>query len=229
VPESSNLEIANRLRERNQEPAEPSEGSWREIVEIVEALLLAVVAVATAWTGYQAAKWDGRQAELYGEASTLRIEADELVTLGGQQRLQDISTFNTWIQAETGGRETLAALYERRFSPEFKAAFDAWLRTEPFSNPSAPPGPSFMPEYKNPQVEHGLEVNKEARQVFEEGTAARHWSDEYVRITVVLATILFLLALSQRFKQRRVRVGVLVPAGGLLVYSLVTLLGHPRL
>src|SRR3546814_20453856 len=33
------------------------------LVEILEALLLAVVAVATAWSGYHAAKWDGRQAE----------------------------------------------------------------------------------------------------------------------------------------------------------------------
>jgi hypothetical protein len=47
---------------------------------MLEALLLAVVAVATAWSGYQAAKWDGRQAELYGEASTIRIDADQQLT-----------------------------------------------------------------------------------------------------------------------------------------------------
>ena len=26
-------------------------------------------------------------------------------------------------------------------------AFEAWVATDPFSNPEAPPGPSFMPEY----------------------------------------------------------------------------------
>jgi predicted dehydrogenase len=115
-------------------------------VEILEALLLAIVAVATAWSGYQAARWDGRQAELYGEASTIRIDTDQQLTLGGQQRLLDVSTFNTWIEARNEGRTELAALYERRFSPEFKAAVDAWLATRPFANPDAPPGPSFMPE-----------------------------------------------------------------------------------
>jgi hypothetical protein len=52
--------------------------------EIVEAFLLAVVAIATAWGGYQAARWDGRQAELYGRSSTIRKEADQALTLGGQ-------------------------------------------------------------------------------------------------------------------------------------------------
>jgi hypothetical protein len=84
-----------------------------------------------------------REAELYAQASTLTIEANELDTLGGQQRLLDVSTFNTWIQARNEGRDELAALYVRRFSNEFRVAFDAWLKTNPFSNPTAPPGPSF--------------------------------------------------------------------------------------
>jgi hypothetical protein len=229
VPESSNIEVAQTLSEhREQRSAESSKGSWESLLEVVEAALLAVVAIATAWSGYQAAKWDGRQAELYGEASTLRIEADELVTLGGQQRLLDVSTFNTWIQATSQGQDQVAAIYVRRFSSEFKVAFDAWLKTDPFSNPSAPAGPIFMPEYKNQQIEKGIAANHEASRIFDEGTAARHQSDEYIRTTVVLATVLFLLALAQRFR-RAVRFGLLVPAGGLMIYALVTILSFPRL
>jgi hypothetical protein len=228
VPESSNIEIAQTLSEHSEQPSGGStKPVWENVLEIVEAVLLAVVAVATAWSGYHAAKWDGRQAELYGEASTMRIEADEFVTLGGQQRLLDVSTFNTWIQARNEGHDELADLYVRRFSPEFKVAFDAWLKTNPFSNPSAPPGPSFMPEYKNPQIEKGVTANHDASRVFDEGTAARHHSDEYIRTTVVLATVLFLLAISQRFK-RAVRFSLLVPAGGLMIYALVAIFSFPR-
>jgi len=193
------------------------------------ALLLAIVAVATAWSCYQAARWDGRQAELYGEASTIRIDADQQLTLGGQQRLLDVSTFNTWIEARNEGRTELAALYERRFSPEFKVAFDAWLATRPFANPDAPPGPSFMPEYVNPQIEKGLELNERGDRVFDEGTAARGRADDYIRTTVVLATVLFMLALSQRFNVLQIRVGVLVVAGGLMIYGLVAIATFPRL
>jgi hypothetical protein len=155
MAEDLNAEIAKALHESKGEHTQSAKSRWEDLVEMLEALLLAVVAVATAWSGYQAAKWDGGQAELYGEASTIRIDADQQLTLGGQQRLLDVTTFNTWIEARSEGRHELAALYERRFSPEFKVAFDAWLATRPFANPDAPPGPSFMPEYVNPQLEKG--------------------------------------------------------------------------
>ena len=228
MPESSNIEIVERLAEHRD--AESAKKSWQDlVVEILEAVLLGVVAVATAWSAYHAAKWDGHEAELYAQASTLRIEANELVTLGGQQRLLDVSTFNTWIQAKNEGRDELAELYVRRFSDEFKIAFDAWLKTDPFSNPTAPPGPSFMPEYRNPQILQGAATNHEASRIFDEGTVARKQSEEYTGTTVVLATVLFLVALAPRFQSRRVRFALLLLTGGLAVYALVTILGFPRL
>jgi hypothetical protein len=229
MPEDLNVEIAGGLAEASTSTSKPARSRWERLVEILEALVLAFVAIATAWSGYQAARWDGRQAELYGEASTIRIRADQLLTLGGQQRLLDVTTFNTWIEARSEGRKDLAALYERRFSPEFKVAFDAWLAADPFSNPDAPPGPSFMPQYVNGQIERGSASNERATQVFEEGTAARSVSDDYIRTTVVLATVLFLLALSQRFRVWGVRIAVLVVAGGLMLYGVLAILSFPRI
>lgn len=228
MPEDLNAEIAENLAAEDSLPDKARTRS-DAIVEIAEAFLLAIVAIATAWSGYQAARWDGRQAELYGRASTTRNEADQSLTLGGQQRLLDISTFNTWIEASSEGRDELAALYERRFSPEFKVAFDAWIALDPLSNPNAPPGPSFMPEYVNPLLDHGAELNERADRLFDSGTAARHRADEYIRITVVLASILFLLVLSQRFHIRRVRLAVLALAICLMLYGLVTIGTFPRL
>jgi hypothetical protein len=228
MPEDLNAEIAETLAVEDGRARAAAKTRADAAGEIVEAFLLAVVAIATAWGGYQAARWDGRQAELYGRSSTIRNEADQALTLGGQQRLLDVSTFNTWIQARNEGHDDLAALYERRFSPEFKTAFDAWIALDPFSNPDAPPGPSFMPEYVNPLLEQGAELNRDAERLFDEGTTARHDADEYIRTTVILATILFLLVLSQRFRIRRVRFGVLVVATGLLIYGLITILTLPR-
>lgn len=229
MPEDLNAEIAAGLAEASDPEAQPDRLRWERFVEISEAIVLAMVAVATAWSGYQAAKWDGRQAERYGTASAIRIQADEQLTLGGQQKLLDVATFNQWIQAKKDGREGLAALYVRRFSPEFKTAFDAWLATHPFSNPNAPPGPSFMPQYSNPQIDQGNAMNDEATAIFDEGTQARETSDDYIRTTVVLATVLFLLALSQRFRIRGVRIAVLIVSGLLMVYGLVAILSFRRL
>jgi hypothetical protein len=228
MPEDLNAEIAETLAGEDARARAAAKTRADAAGEIVEAILLAVVAIATAWGGYQAARWDGRQAELYGRSSTIRNEADQALTLGGQQRLLDVSTFNTWIQARFEGHDDLAALYERRFSPEFKIAFDAWIALDPFSDPDAPPGPSFMPEYVNPLLEQGAELNHRAERLFDEGTMARHHADEYIRTTVVLATILFLLVLAQRFRVRRARLGVLVVAIGLMTYGLVTILTLPR-
>jgi hypothetical protein len=228
MPEELNTEIAENLA-ADDGPRSTARTRSDLIVEIAEAILLGIVAIATAWSGYQAARWDGRQAELYGRASTTRNQADQSLTLGGQQRLLDVSTFNTWIEATSEGRDELAALYERRFSPEFKVAFDAWIALEPQTNPDAPPGPSFMPEYVNRLLERGAELNERADRVFDAGTAARHRADEYIRVTVVLASILFLLVLSQRFDIRRVRLAVLALAICLMLYGLVTIATFPRL
>jgi hypothetical protein len=113
------------------------------------------------------------------------------------------------------GPRWIGCAVRAQFSNEFKVAFDAWLKTNPFSNPNAPPGPSFMPEYRNPQILQGVAANHEARRIFDEGTAARKQSEEYTGTTVVLATVLFLVALSPRFQSRRVRFALLLLTGGL--------------
>ena len=71
-----------------------------EVIEIIEALILALVAVATAWSEYQAAKWAGMRAENYAQASRLRVTAGGLATLAGQERIYDSDTFNSWLAAK---------------------------------------------------------------------------------------------------------------------------------
>lgn len=75
--------------------AAPMEDSRHWVIEILEAAGLSIIAVATAWCGYNAARWDGRQALMYGTSSRLRMEATVAATEGGQQRLLDVVTFNT--------------------------------------------------------------------------------------------------------------------------------------
>jgi hypothetical protein len=225
VREDMNLELAHKLADHEAR----GRPGWERVTEVIEAVALGLVAVATAWSGYQAAKWHGEQALLYGRSTAIRVEADERLTLGGQQRLQDVSTFNTWIQAESAGESELADLYVRRFSPEYRVAFDDWLAEDPFENPNAPPGPSFMPTYHNTLLEQGAAMNERASSLFDEGTEARETAEQYVRLTVLMATVLFLIAVSQRFQSRNVRIGLLSVAGALFAYDLVTVAVLPRL
>jgi hypothetical protein len=231
VPEGpSNIEIAHQLHERAEAEA-PHRHSRRGefFIEIGEALLLALVAVVTAWSGYQAARWDGREAKLYGESSKIRFRATFLNTRGGQKQIYDSTTVNYWLQAKLTGNEKLARAYTKRFLPEFRPAFRAWLKTDPLHNPNAPAGPIFMPQYHNTLQERASALDARATEVFDQGTKSRETGDKYVRATVLLATVLFLIALSQRFRLHGVRVAILTVALVILAIVLGVLITYPRL
>jgi len=199
-----------------------------ERIEIVEAVLLAIVAVATAYSGFQAAKWDGRQASLYSLATKYRVQADSATTLSGQQRLYDNSTFGFWLQAKAAGRKQDQQLFERRFRPEYRVAFNAWMALDPFNNPKAPPGPIFMPQYQNAQAKRAVAKNVQSTAAYEAGTKAREKGDKYLRNTVLLATVLFLTALAQKFKFENVRIGLLAVCAILLAIGLFFIITFPR-
>jgi len=226
MPETggSTVEVAHHLGEHKGHASSRA----HEILEIIEAIVLAIVAIATAWSGYQAALWDGRQDELYGESTRLRVQAEGATTTANQERLYDASTVVEWLKAEAGGQKKLADLFERRFLPEFRPAFEEWKATDPLNNPGAPAGPFYMPSYRSSKADEAERLNKEAGDVFERGTAARRHSDQYVRVTVILATVLLLTAISQRFKTHAVRVGLAVVAALLLLIPLYRILTLPR-
>jgi len=55
-------------------------------------------------------------------------------------------------------------------------------------------------------------LNVAASAVFEKGTHAGDMGDRYVRITVLLATVLLFTAIGQRFRVTSVRTGLLITA-----------------
>ncbi len=204
---------------------DPRRGQW---VEIVEAVVLAIVAVATAWSGYQAAKWDALSAQDYNLASRTTVASQEKATLAGQDRLYDITSFNGWVAAKVADKEKVATFYQRRFRPEYASAFDAWQKLDPIHNPTAPPGPIFMAEYRSANSQKSAELTEEATGYFEKGVTTRETGDRYVKVTVFLATVLLLTALSQRFEILGPRVAVVAVAFVLLTVSAYWLLMLPR-
>ena len=140
-------------------------------VGVAEAVVLSIVAVATAWSGYQAARWEAASAKQYALVSRTTVLSQAKATLAGQDRLYDIVTFNGWVAAKTAGNEKLAAIYQRRFRPEYAVAYQAWQKLDPFNNPSAPPGPVFMPQYTNANADEAQKLAEEADAHFEAGVA----------------------------------------------------------
>jgi hypothetical protein len=202
---------------------------WHTIVEVVEVILLAIVAVATAYSGFQAAKWDAEEAHRYGESSTLYTQAATERTAGVQVLAADAATFTAWLQARYDDKPALQRELEDRFSPEYKAAFDAWLKTDPFTNAAAPIGPAAMAEYHSRLADKADETTKEADLLFDSGHDAAHEAENYVRDTVLFAMVLFLVAMAQRFTRRSTRISMNVLAGIILVVVVTSLLRLPRI
>jgi hypothetical protein len=228
MPEAtSNVEFAHRIHEQGHSGGGPL-SHRAEWLEILEAVALAAVAVMTAWSGYQAALWDAKSGEEYAIASATTVRGQEQQTLAGQEHLYDIVTFDTWLEARHRGDDVIAGAFEKRFRPEFAVAFTAWLKTDPFHDPKAPPGPSFMPEYQSARLAKARELTAEAKVHFERGVATRQTGDEYVRITVVLATVLLLTALAQRFKIHGARVALIAVSFVMLAFAMYLIASFPR-
>jgi hypothetical protein len=227
MPEQMNVEVAHKLSEHD--TAAREKHRWEEAIEILEVVVLALAAIATAWSGYQAAKGDGKQSVLYSNASVVRIQANTAATLGQQRLAADGAMFSAWLEARAANDPQLQAMLVRRFSPEYRTAFAAWLDTEPFTNPDAPPGPGYLPEYHNPQTEQAETLNEQAATLEEAGTEARHTADEWVRATVLFALVLFLVAVGQRFRVRGVRIATIAMALALFSYGLYEIVTLPPL
>src|SRR5689334_2160427 len=142
-------EVGREIAEHRHRSAEHGgdDGGQDRWVTIVEALLLAVVAVLAAWSGYASAKWGTESSLTLAKASATRTEANRAAMDALETKNFDASTFNTWFIAYSAHDEEAMALAEKRFRDEFEVAFQAWLATDPANNPDAPKGPTYMPEY----------------------------------------------------------------------------------
>ena len=199
------------------------------VITVVEAVLLAVVALVAAWSGYASSKWSTESRVFLAEASSARTDANRAQLSGMEIRNLDASMFNTWFIAYSAGNTAAMDLAERRFRPEFEVAFDAWLATDPVDNPDAPPGPTYMPEYAQPDLERAEELDAHADERFEAGEDAGQTADKYVQTTVYLATVLFLVGISGHFRVRKARVGLVVVGVVVLTLAVVSLATLPGL
>jgi hypothetical protein len=202
-------------------------GRRHQWVSIAEAVLLSIVALLAAWSGYSAAKWGTKSSLSLAKASSTRSKASLAQIQATQIRTLDSVSFNAAETAYASHDQKLFALTLRRMRPGYLPAVHAWLALHPLHNPKAPPDPSYMPQYRIPQQAQAVVLSKRADALFSAGEAAAGTADKYVRLTVLLAAVLFLIGIGSRFPVLLARYGLLALAAALLIVSLVQLLGLP--
>jgi hypothetical protein len=234
MPEGlSPIEVGKKVHEHTKEPHQPAApaGATRHsrTVQIGEALLLSLVTIAAAWSGYAAAKWATESRLELAQAATLRNLATRADLAALSTRNFDSSTFTAWFTAFTLDDPQKQAIAERRFRPEFKVAFDAWMATDPFRNPRAPPGPTYMPQYRLADQAKAEALDREAEATSAAGHHAGVVGDDYIRITVFLAAVLFLVGIGSTFKLPTIRYALIGVGSLLLILATVLILQQPGL
>ncbi len=228
------IETGKKLHEHGEEHDQQAEGKdghdrHSRIIQIAEAVLLSIVTITAAWAGYSAARWSTASRVDIARSSTLRNLAtrDDLSAIS--LRNFDASTFNAWFIAYTLNSPQKEAIAIRRFRPPFRVAFDAWIATNPLHNPHAPPGPTYMPQYKLPVQARANALDNQASAKFSVGTSDGVTADNYVQITVFLAAVLFLVGIGSSFRLHGVRYALITFGSVLLITAVVLILRQPGL
>lgn len=196
-------------------------GSHRDWIELASTILMAMAAILTAWTGFQAAKWGGVQATSFSQAGAARTESTRFSALADEQRSYDAVSYLNWSNVvfadlragdipdptEVGGYEptpgTLSGFQFERFRPEFQPCIEEWVALQPFVTPDAPPSPIQMDCYTLEAEATAADFLHDAEVSASNAGKANQNGDNYVVLTILAALVLFFAALASKLERRR--------------------------
>ncbi len=197
-----------------------NESHGRDWVEIAATVLLAIAAVATAWSSYQATRWNGEQAKTSGSVNKVRIQAARAADLSNAQKQIDVATFMQWVDAYASGETELVNFYRARFREEFKPAFNAWIATKPLQTAGAPPTPFALPEYRLAAEAEAARLDKNADALSAQVHRNIQRASNYVLGVVLFAVALFFAGMSTKLHAPALRKTMLVV--GYLIFLAAT-------
>jgi hypothetical protein len=214
----------------------------RDWVDVVATVIMAVAAIATAWSALQSDQWSDTMSFSLNAAGAARTEASREFTRAGQLTSVDVATFVAWVEAveregiPTGEEGTgtyepdpnsASGFLYLRFRPEFRVAFDAWLATRPLLNADAPPTPFAMEEYLVAETVEAERLQQQAEDKVAEAQAADRNDDRYVLSTLIFAGLFLFAGLSTKMRSRVGQVSMVGVALLFLVGGIIYLVSVP--
>lgn len=186
-------------------------------IELVGVLLIALTAVLTAWTAFESSKWGGVMSIEFSTANALRTESVRESNVANRQTIVDVSLFTSYVDAVATGDTRLADFYAERFPDRLAVAVEAWESTRPLEDPDAPASPFDMSEYQLESADDAQRLEAEAAAASQRARDSNQRSDNYTILTVFLATVLLLAALSSKVDNPRLQVTLVVIAAVIFV------------
>jgi len=196
-------------------------------VEVLVVILLSLATVSTAWSAYQATRWSGEQAINSGQANALRAESVKMADKANATRMLDVLGFLAWVGAVSEGDAKRSDFLEARFREEFLPAFEAWDNSAPKG--VVPKGTPFeMPEYRLAEEAESERLAEDAAAHVERSKEANQIGDNFILVTVLFATVLFLAGTVGKIQSVRIRRMLLVLAGVVWVAAVTIMLLLPQ-
>ena len=204
-----------------------TEDHRRDWVEVAATVLLALAAVSTAWSSYQATRWNGEQAKTSATVNKTRIEAARASDLANAQKQVDVATFMQWVDSYARGETELVSFYRERFRDEFKPAFNAWIATKPIKTAGAPPTPFAMPQYRLAAEDEAARLDENAEELSAQVRRNIQRSSNYVLGVVLFAVALFFAGMSTKLTAPGLRKAMLVVGYVIFVSAVVWIATSP--
>ena len=196
--------------------------------ETLGTIVLALAAVATAWSAYQSTRWNGEMAGDYNEAGAYRTESVRASNEANERIAVAVTLSADWLGAELTGNRLLADALRSRMPPDLAAAMARWLGDWQPGQPIPDGSPFSEGGYIAPEIERAIALESQAEATFAEGRKSNQYSDNYVLTGVVFALALFFAGVASRFGRPEHAVRMVYAASVLLTLGCLLLIIQPK-
>jgi hypothetical protein len=186
---------------------------------MIAVLLLGVATIGTAWSGYQASRWNQAQSDIAREASDLRVESNRQFGLATQTILYDANLVTQYAKAVSDGDTELQDFMRSTlFRTDFLPVLERWQVAVRAGQ--TPPRLLEDHDYIDEQLGPYQETQAKAEAKDVEAKDAGQNGDDYVLLTLLLAAALFFAGVTTSFKLQLARLVLLALAAVLLAYCI---------
>jgi len=188
------------------------------ILEIIAVLILGITTLGTAWCGFEASQWNGRNADLAREASDQHVEAARLFGVATQKIGYDATMVAQYAMAKSEGKENLLEFYRTTLiRPDFLPILDQW---EAEIAAGQTPTPLLDDaDYLTAQLADYQQVVATGEQLTSDSQEAGDIASKYVGMTILLAAALFFAGVTSSFKYRPAKVLLIAAALVTMAYA----------
>ena len=196
-------------------------------IEFIAAIVLSLATLGTAWSGYQATRWNGQKASYSSSANTANLHAAQLANRAVIADSRNVELFVEWSDAVFQENQEFADFLLERFPTELEVATQAWLALDPTNDPNAPLSPFDMSEYRLEDLEESEQLLVQVEADRNKTSEASQIADRYVLLTVLFASVLFFGGISGKFKSQIIDLSMLALGLMMFLIILAVLISYP--